>query len=42
MRPPPSGAEFHFDFNIAYPVAMALLEEDPKLNEMRFKLVPKQ
>lgn len=42
LRPPPTGVEFQFDFNSAYPVAMAILEEDPALSEMRFKLVPKQ
>jgi hypothetical protein len=42
LRPPPHGVEFQFDFNSAYPVAMTILEEDPALSEMRFKLVPKQ
>lgn len=42
LRPPPTGVDFQFDFNTAYPVAMAILEEDPALSEMRFKLVPKQ
>jgi hypothetical protein len=42
LRAPPSGVEFHFDFNTTYPVAMAILEEDPSLSEMRFRLVPKQ
>lgn len=42
LRSPPVGVDFPFDFNLAYPVASATLEEDPNLNEMRFKLVPKQ
>lgn len=42
LRPPPHGVEFQFDFNSAYPIAMAILEEDSALSEMRFKLVPKQ
>lgn len=42
LRSPPVGVDFQFDFNLAYPVAMATLEEDPNLKEMRFKLVPKQ
>lgn len=42
LRAPPSGVDFQFDFNTAYPVAMAILDEDPALSEMRFKLVPKQ
>jgi hypothetical protein len=42
LRSPPTGVDFQFDFNLAYPVAMATLEEDPNLKEMRFKLVPKQ
>jgi hypothetical protein len=39
---PPQGVEFPFDFNISYPTAMATLEEDPNLKEMRFKLVPQK
>ena len=42
LRSPPVGVDFPFDFNLAYPVALATLEEDPNLKEMRFKLVPKQ
>jgi len=42
LRAPPSGVEFNFNFNSSYPIAMAILEEDPALSEMRFKLVPKQ
>lgn len=42
LRPPPSGVDFEFNFNLSYPVAMVLLDEDPALSEMRFKLVPKQ
>lgn len=42
LRAPPSGVDFNFNFNTSYPIAMALLEEDPALSEMRFKLVPKQ
>ncbi|CAF0853581.1 unnamed protein product [Brachionus calyciflorus] len=40
MRSPPLGVDFHFDFNLFLPIAMATLEEDPNLKEMRFKLVP--
>lgn len=40
LRSPPDGVDFNFDFNLAYPVALATLEEDPNLKEMRFKLVP--
>ena len=42
LKSPPSGVDFHFDFDVAYPIAMAILEEDPALHDMRFKLVPKQ
>ena len=37
---PSEGIDFPFDFNISYPIALATLEEDPNLKEMRFKLVP--
>ncbi|CAD5120585.1 unnamed protein product [Dimorphilus gyrociliatus] len=41
VRNPPSGVQFEFDFSTSYPVAMAMLQEDQKLNKMRFELVPK-
>ncbi|XP_033125692.1 synapse-associated protein 1-like [Anneissia japonica] len=41
MRNPPSGVQFHFDFDSSFPVAMAMLQEDPNLSKMRFELVPK-
>lgn len=41
VRNPPSGVQFDFDFSTSYPVAMAMLQEDQKLNKMRFELVPK-
>ena len=40
LRSPPTGVDFQFDFNIAYPIAMATLDEDANLKDMRFKLVP--
>lgn len=39
-RSPPVGVDFNFDFNTYLPIAMATLEEDPNLKEMRFNLVP--
>lgn len=42
LRDPPSGVQFHFDFEQMYPVAMVMLEEDELLRKMRFHLVPKQ
>jgi hypothetical protein len=39
-RSPPETIDFHFDFKVAYPIALATLEEDENLREMRFKLVP--
>ena len=42
LRNPPAGVEFNFDFTQSYPIALATLEEDPKLKEMRFNLVPKK
>ncbi|XP_038613222.1 synapse-associated protein 1 [Tachyglossus aculeatus] len=41
LRDPPSGVQFHFDFDQMYPVAMVMLQEDELLNRMRFDLVPK-
>ncbi|XP_067946153.1 synapse-associated protein 1-like isoform X2 [Watersipora subatra] len=41
LRNPPTGVQFHFDYETCYPVAMATLGEDERLQEMRFKLVPK-
>jgi hypothetical protein len=40
LRCPPPGVDFPFDFNTAYPIALATLEEDQNLKDMRFKLVP--
>lgn len=34
--------QFHFDYETCYPVAMATLAEDEKLQKMRFDLVPKK
>lgn len=34
--------QFSFDYNAAYPVAKAVLQEDDNLQKMRFELVPKQ
>lgn len=41
LRDPPAGVDFVFDFESNMPVATAMLETDPKLNDLRFKLVPK-
>jgi len=40
IRTPPPGVEFTFDYEVAHPIALATLEEDENLKEMRFKLVP--
>lgn len=40
VRSPPPGVDFPFDFNAAYPIALATLDEDANLKDMRFKLVP--
>jgi len=42
LRSPPTGANYHFDMASAYPVALATLEVDENLRQMRFDLVPKQ
>ena len=41
-RDPPPGALFDFDFDRAFPVAQATLLEDARLDQLRFKLVPKK
>uniref|UniRef100_A0A023FS17 Putative synapse-associated protein n=1 Tax=Amblyomma cajennense TaxID=34607 RepID=A0A023FS17_AMBCJ len=41
VRSPPSGVQFEFDMDTMSPVAMALLQEDPNLEKMRFEIVPK-
>ncbi|CAF2838659.1 unnamed protein product [Rotaria sp. Silwood2] len=42
LRSPPPGANYHFDMAAIYPVALATLEVDENLKQMRFDLVPKQ
>jgi hypothetical protein len=42
LRDPPPGANYHFDMTAMYPVALATLEVDENLKQMRFELVPKQ
>nr|XP_033812930.1 synapse-associated protein 1-like isoform X2 [Geotrypetes seraphini] len=41
LRNPPAGVHFHFNFERLAPVAMAMLQEDPALNKLRYELVPK-
>lgn len=41
LRAPPAGAQFEFDYQKSQPHALALLEADSNLTEMRFQLVPK-
>ena len=42
LRNPPPGVQFNFDFAKSYPVAMAMLKEDSRLQKLRFDLVPKK
>ncbi|CAF3323306.1 unnamed protein product [Rotaria socialis] len=42
LRDAPPGAVYHFDMTTCYPVALAILEVDENLKQMRFDLVPKQ
>lgn len=42
LRPPPGGVSYQFDYETSYPIALATLEADPILRDMRFKLVPKK
>lgn len=41
LRAPPAGALFEFDYKQSQPMALALLEVDSSLKDMRFQLVPK-
>lgn len=41
MRAPPSGVDFDFNYDISYPIAIAIIAEDSALEQMRFDLVPK-
>lgn len=41
VRSPPSGVDFQFEYEAYYPIALAILAEDPELEKMRFELVPK-
>merc|ERR1712227_183919 len=41
LRAPPAGAQFEFDYTKSQPLALAVLEHDNNLIEMRFQLVPK-
>merc|ERR1712083_424843 len=42
VRAPPSGVSFEFDYSSVSATAMALLHEDPQLENMRYELVPKK
>ncbi|CAG7838229.1 unnamed protein product [Allacma fusca] len=41
VRSPPQGVNFAWDWNDAAPIAKAMLKDDPKLETMRYQLVPK-
>lgn len=41
VRAPPSGVDFDFNYDISYPIAVAIMTEDTELEKMRFELVPK-
>lgn len=41
VRAPPAGVEFEFDYDVSYPVALAIMNDDKELEKMRFELVPK-
>ncbi len=42
VRAPPSGVTFEFEYSSVSPTALSLLQEDPRLQEMRYELVPKK
>lgn len=41
VRAPPAAVDFQFDYEVSYPVALAIMAEDTALEKMRFELVPK-
>lgn len=41
VRNPPSEANFEFDPQKSYSIALSLLREDPNLSKMRYELIPK-
>lgn len=41
VRAPPAGVEFEFNYDVSYPIAVAIMSEDAALEKMRFDLVPK-
>ncbi|XP_063697024.1 synapse-associated protein of 47 kDa isoform X6 [Culicoides brevitarsis] len=41
VRAPPAGIEYEFNYDQSYPVALAIMNEDKQLEQMRFELVPK-
>ncbi|XP_065073842.1 synapse-associated protein of 47 kDa isoform X3 [Ochlerotatus camptorhynchus] len=41
VRAPPAGVEFEFDYDVSYPIALAIMNDDKELEKMRFELVPK-
>ena len=42
VRAPPTGVNFDFEYSTFASSAVALLEEDPRLEKMRYELVPKK
>ncbi|XP_050502167.1 synapse-associated protein of 47 kDa-like [Diabrotica virgifera virgifera] len=38
---PPSSVDFQFNYKACYPTALAVMNEDPDLEKIRYKLVPK-
>lgn len=42
LKSPPVGSDFEFDYNFCYPIAKAIMKEDPRLEKLRYELVPKQ
>lgn len=41
VRAPPAGIEYEFNYDQSYPTALAIMNEDKQLEQMRFELVPK-
>lgn len=42
LRSPPAGVNFDFEYSAVAAHALVLLEEDPRLSQMRYELVPKK
>ncbi|XP_019867671.2 synapse-associated protein of 47 kDa-like [Aethina tumida] len=41
IKSPPAGVNYEFDYDMSYPMAIAIMKQDPNLEKMRYNLVPR-